>query len=585
MYYMCPRDRPSPPQRRCQAARSARATAGQNNMIPQLAALAFLAAALPVASRSAGTVFVSSTTGSDNNSGASATEALASVAKAVAGLRPGDAVLLRRGDSWTVEQTLVVGGGDSNVSWAAGVTIGAFGVAAERPLLTGTSATAAIVGSELLRCVDVQALRISGISFARTENALNLVYTQPGERYANVTIQDCHFRDIAWANFSHRATGYEGDISQVYGGGNAVRLVNSGRESCLPPAHPCSPPTLSGLTITNNLFERVDMAFTSRVARVGLAEGVRMGVSTVGTLIEGNLFTACSFNVVMIDAAVGFTLQNNVFLRNTPIGLEWGSRPVDLGRPRLFGYGTTDLIIGFADASTTVRDNDFVLRGEYTGGPDGCAIDLETACHNLSIGPGNTFFHNVGASVNVFGHGGNTSQNFTLAGNVIIQNGCEQGKPPYFAGSPGDGAASSDVGAVSFDLAGGSGQIGNNTIVRCADESVPLWGGPPSHQAGWSLTLNKVLPATSESSTIVAQPVVLHDTRLNEWPNLIASTTTVGATLHYTLDGSRPTQASPLWPPTPSTAAEKALQTTPILVRAFKPGMLPSASEGVVRYV
>ena len=39
------------------------------------------------------------------------------------------------------------------------------------------------------------------------------------------------------------------------------------------------------------------MAFTSRVARVGLAEGVRMGVSTIGTLMEGNLFTQCSFNV------------------------------------------------------------------------------------------------------------------------------------------------------------------------------------------------------------------------------------------------------------------------------------------------
>jgi hypothetical protein len=28
----------------------------------------------------------------------------------------------------------------------------------------------------------------------------------------------------------------------------------------------CRPPTLSALAITNNLFERVDMAFTSRLA-------------------------------------------------------------------------------------------------------------------------------------------------------------------------------------------------------------------------------------------------------------------------------------------------------------------------------
>ena len=587
--------RPRPHGTRTQAERRADASGTDMLRFAALVALLLLAASLPslggrssavrVSGSPARTVFVSSTTGSDSNSGENETAALASVQKAVAGLRPGDTMLLRRGDAWTVETRLEINGTDSHVSWAAGVTIAAFGPAAERPLLTGTAATAATVGSELLRCVDVQAMHISGISFALTENALNLVFTEPGVQYSNVTIDDCHFRDIAWANFSHRATGFEGDITYIYGGGNAVRLVNSGRESCLPPEHPCDPPTLHGLVIKNNLFERVDMAFTSREARVGLAEGARMGVSTVGTLLDGNLFTQCSFNIVMIDAAVGFTLQHNVFLRNTPVGLEWGSRPVPLGRPRLFGYGTTDLIIGFADASTAVRNNDFIQRGEYTGGPDGCAIDLETACHNLSIGPGNTFFHNVGASVNVFGHAGLTSQNFTLTGNVIIQNGCQQGKPPYFAGDPGGGAPSSDVGAVSFDLAGGSGRISNNSIVRCADETVPLWGGPPSHQENWSLDLNTVRSATDEMRTIVAQPTVLHDTRTKQWPNLIATTSTPGAVLHYTLDGSRPTEASPLWPPTPSTAGPYALRTTPVLVRAFKTGMLPSASEGVVRYV
>ena len=116
------------------------------------------------------------------------------------------------------------------------------------------------------------------------------------------------------------------------------------------------------------------------------------------------LFTRCSFNVVMIDAATGFSLQHNVFLRNKPAETEHGSTAVPLGRPRLFGYGTTDLILGYADATTIVSHNDFVLRGEYEGGPDGCAIDLETDCHNLVIGPDNNFWKNVGASVNVFGH-------------------------------------------------------------------------------------------------------------------------------------------------------------------------------------
>ena len=45
------------------------------------------------------TYFVSSTAGSDDNSGASATEPLATVEKAARSLQPGDSMLLRRGDA------------------------------------------------------------------------------------------------------------------------------------------------------------------------------------------------------------------------------------------------------------------------------------------------------------------------------------------------------------------------------------------------------------------------------------------------------------------------------------------------------
>jgi hypothetical protein len=92
------------------------------------------------------------------------------------------------------------------------------------------------------------------------------------------------------------------------------------------------------------------------------------------------------------------------------------------------------VIIGYVDNTTIVSNNDFVLRGEYEGGPDGCAIDLESECVGLVIGPNNTFYKSVGASVNIFGHnfgpGGTPqpSKNLTLTGNTMIQNGCEQGR-------------------------------------------------------------------------------------------------------------------------------------------------------------
>ena len=78
------------------------------------------------------TIFVSSTNGSDSNSGASASAAIASVHKAIGALRPGDTMLLRRGDAWTVESVLQLGGTGSLTSPRAGITIGAFGAGLSR---------------------------------------------------------------------------------------------------------------------------------------------------------------------------------------------------------------------------------------------------------------------------------------------------------------------------------------------------------------------------------------------------------------------------------------------------------------------
>jgi hypothetical protein len=143
------------------------------------------------------------------------------------------------------------------------------------------------------------------------------------------------------------------------------------------------------------------------------------------------------------------------------------------------------------------------------------------------------------------------TQNFTLAGNTIVQNGCLQGKPPYYAGYGPNASISppsSDVGAVSMDLPGGSGQIQGNLIVRCQDDTVPLWGGPPAHHANYTFS-NQLLEAAELPGNICALPEVLWDSRQHNWPNLVASCETEGATLRYTLDGSRPSEDSPLWPP------------------------------------
>ena len=51
--------------------------------------------------------------------------------------------------------------------------------------------------------------------------------------------------------------------------------------------------------------------------------------------------------------------------------------------------GTTDIILGNVDGTSKIVNNDFNRRGEYEGGPDGCAIDFETSASGVVV-EGNT---------------------------------------------------------------------------------------------------------------------------------------------------------------------------------------------------
>ena len=212
--------------------------------------------------------------------------------------------------------------------------------------------------------------------------------------------------------------------------------------------------------------------------------------------------------------------------------------------------------------------------------------------------PNNTFWRNVGASVNIFGHAFNggppqTSRNLSIFGNIIAQNGCRQGLPPYFAGYPSAGSKpSSDVGAIAFDLPNGTGKVDSNLIFKCPPATTglppppPLWGGDPLHRTGFTFVDNSIYEASQEAEYICSMPSVLWDTRVKQWPNLYAKSATDGATLRYTVDGSRPTESSPVWPPNSAVAASPAAKrTSAILVRAFKNGLAPSATNGFIRFV
>ena len=262
----------------------------------------------------------------------------------------------------------------------------------------------------------------------------------------------------------------------------------------------------------------------------------------------------CSGNCVLLEAT-DMRLTRSVFLRDSP--------------ETLFLYGTTDVIVGTVVGENSVEDNDFNARGEYTGGPDGCAVDFETSATGFVL-RGNTFYESWGAGVMVFG-AGDSSHSFTIADNAFIRCGCSQ--------------AAEDSDAIAIMCPGGaipSGTIANNSILTCPAAPVNisgvlyvlfdcsvcrfqvlndclLWFPQPGDDgvyvnpavvgcgaavaevgnvAGPALAFadepQLVLGVPPADSTSPAATIPVH-----------ASCATPNVTLRYTVDGSRPSEASP----------------------------------------
>ena len=106
------------------------------------------------------------------------------------------------------------------------------------------------------------------------------------------------------------------------------------------------------VTVKNNIGVRCDVFF-------------RSGAHVTNLNVDSNTVQQCSGNCYFLGAGDGLILRNSVFLRDMST--------------RLFSYGTTDVIIGTISGANAVIDNDFNKRGEYQGGPDGCAFDFETS--------------------------------------------------------------------------------------------------------------------------------------------------------------------------------------------------------------
>ena len=109
------------------------------------------------------------------------------------------------------------------------------------------------------------------------------------------------------------------------------------------------------------------------------------------------------------------------------------------------------------DHTLSVVGNEIANRGEFPGGPDGCAIDFEDSSDGVSV-IGNYISHSWGAGVMIFAGTGTGNTNLLLKDNILIDDGCKQ--------------RSADHGEIAFMRGGQNGTLESNIFATCAGATV-----------------------------------------------------------------------------------------------------------------
>ena len=441
-----------------------------------------------LSSASSATFYVSSLSGSDSFSGTSPSKPWASLAAAgerLSALGADATLLLSRDAVWLNDPLTITLKGSA-------VVVGAYGnQSLPRPLLQHARA----LNEEATACVELHSrtASVSGLHLSGCSRGLVLAGgTSSAAPAADVVVDSTLFTDIRtpFLRYTPPNPAWAPAI-----------LLDSGY--------------FFNLTVRHCVGVRIDVFFDS--------------TATVDTmLLDSNTVQQCSGNCYSLGSGVGLTMRNSVLLRDVST--------------RLFMYGTTDVIVGGLSGTNALIDNDFNQRGEYQGGPDGCAFDFETSATGFLV-QGNTFSQSWGAGIMIFGHE-TTSHNITFTDNMFDRCGCVQNR--------GDKGA---IAVMCPNKQKPSGQLYNNTFFT-------LPGCPAINPAfagcadGLTQVGTQVYDYHDSSAQLLVEmpqvsfnPPAPSDTDTSGVFNVIAVTSTNGAVIRYTLDGSRPTAASNVMPP------------------------------------
>ena len=306
------------------AKKARQAAVGVNSNFESLESRQFLSVSLGsdgytdvVKSGDSKVIYVSSSSGSDTNSGSSQSSPVRSVAKGISLLRSGmpDQLLLKSGDSWTENPTLSKGGRSSQEP----MLLGSYGTGA-RPLIKAGSGIGLEMSSGTVNHVVVQGLHF----FAHTRDPNMSGYRkssgdfgiQISARTAGVLIEDTVVDQF---KFNIVAQGAGDKVNNVVIRKSIITdayAIDGGKSSGM------FAQEVNGITLEDNIFDH--NGWNANVSGSGANmynHNAYLSHANNNIVVKGNIFADASSHGLQTRA--GGDVTGNIFLRN-PIGMSYG---------------------------------------------------------------------------------------------------------------------------------------------------------------------------------------------------------------------------------------------------------------------
>jgi hypothetical protein len=344
------------------------------------------------AAASTHTYYISSSTGSDSNSGTSSSSPWATLTKAsTVTLTAGDSILLKSGDTWTGQTLTPQGSGTA----ADPITISSYGTGAQPAISPGIG-----VETYAIHLVNDGGFSISNLAISNTYGGI-VYYGDGTYNHDYLSINDVNFSNITGVSTGFNTTNCGSHPNPPcypapdlhFGTGVSIAGLGDGADTIL-----------SDISITNSTFTDCDAGIDmppSGTTNFGMWKNVNISDDTFDQMYRTG-------GVILYYVDGGVTNNITINQAGYEYGMWWGNAAFQM-------VGTQNY---------TIEGSTFENTGRPNSTPDGEGLDFESDNQNVTV-RNNVIENNAGPALLFAGNNGDwpgQNSNLVVENNILKDN-------------------------------------------------------------------------------------------------------------------------------------------------------------------